>query len=82
MQLPAASPFESPGLQLNLLVHSPVGLLVVDPQGRRLGYDPAAGGEDHGVRGVGISGDVLGLEAAPIESRIGIARRRPSGSDT
>jgi N-acetylneuraminic acid mutarotase len=30
-------------LQVTYVVHSPVGLLIVDPQGRRLGYDPISG---------------------------------------
>jgi hypothetical protein len=37
-------PEDPANLQVHLLVHSPVGLLLVDPQGRRLGYDPGTGG--------------------------------------
>lgn len=30
-------------LQAKIIVHSPVAVLIVDPQGRRLGYDPTSG---------------------------------------
>jgi subtilase family serine protease/PKD repeat protein len=74
MDFPVATEYKAPILQgdnlLAVMAACPINLLVVDPQGRRLGYDPATGQVFHEIpnsvyTGPGVEPQMMLIGTAP-----------------